>query len=61
MHHAAGGVDLLEAEFGMNVQVAPERRQFGVVLHDLGEGPAAGAKLGRAVRTVGGVRGCGGL
>jgi hypothetical protein len=48
MHHAAGGVDLFKAEFGMGVQVAPEGGQFGVVLHDLREGPAGGAQLGRA-------------
>ena len=44
--HAAGGVDLLETEFGMRVQVAPQRRQFGMELGDVGECTAVHLQAG---------------
>jgi hypothetical protein len=40
--HPVGGVDLLEAEFGVRMQVAPQRGELGVVLVDLRERPAMG-------------------
>jgi hypothetical protein len=40
--HAGGGVHLLEAQFGVGVQVAAQRREFGVELRDVREGPSVG-------------------
>ena len=45
-HHAAAGVDLLEAELGVGVQVAPQRGKFRVESRDVRERTAVGTDAG---------------
>ena len=50
LHHAACGVDLFKTEFGMGVQIAPQRRDLAMKLRNVRVCTALHLKCGRKPR-----------